>query len=148
MMLVSVSNTPDIIKGPMTVQTETQAATTTVEKKIVIDITNATTSKDINAITRAYFKKTPVLAEIARCESEFRQFSSAGVVLRGRVNSADVGVMQINEKYHLKTAQELGMDIYSLEGNMKYARHLYETQGVSPWKYSKDCWNDMSVAMK
>lgn len=87
-----------------------------------------------------YFKEVPILAEVARCESEYRQFNSDGSVLRGIQNRQDVGVMQINEKYHLSTSQKLGINIYTLEGNMAYATYLYETQGTRPWEYSSKCW--------
>jgi len=87
-----------------------------------------------------YFEDIPIMAEIAFCESGTRQFIADGSVLRGRVNSADVGVMQINEKYHAATAIKLGINIYSLEGNMAYGRYLYETQGTRPWNYSSHCW--------
>ena len=109
-------------------------------KTEVVDIKSATSSADIKLITKEYFKKTPVMAEIARCESTYNQFSSNGNVLRGKVNSADVGVMQINEKYHLKRSQELGMDIHTLEGNLAYGKYLYEEQGSRPWNASKPCW--------
>ncbi|HMP67164.1 MAG TPA: hypothetical protein PKA60_00235 [Candidatus Paceibacterota bacterium] len=81
------------------------------------------------------------MIEIARCESGFRHSDSTGSVLRGRVNPADVGVMQINEKYHADTAIRLGYNIYSIEGNMAYAQYLYDTQGTRPWVHSSKCWN-------
>jgi len=87
------------------------------------------------------FKDAPILIEVARCESQFRQFNSDGQVLRGLVNRSDVGVMQINEKYHAASAIKHNYDIYSLEGNLGYARYLYETQGTKPWTHSKKCWN-------
>ena len=105
-----------------------------------LDIKSATSSEDIKLITKEYFKDTPVLAEIARCESTYRQFSEKGNVLRGKVNSADVGVMQINEKYHLKRSQELGLDIHTLEGNLAYGKFLYKEQGSRPWNASRPCW--------
>lgn len=89
---------------------------------------------------KEYFKEVPILAEVARCESEYRQFNSDGSVLRGDHNKQDVGVMQINEKYHLSTSQKLGLNIHTLEGNMAYAKYLYETQGTRPWEYSSKCW--------
>jgi hypothetical protein len=49
-------------------------------------------------------------------------------------------VMQINEKYHLETSRELGFNIHTLEGNMAYARYLYEKQGARPWLASSHCW--------
>jgi hypothetical protein len=92
------------------------------------------------AQVKAYFEETPILAEIAFCESRFRHFDKNGNVLRGVQNSQDVGVMQINEKYHLDTAQKLGLNIYTLEGNMAYGKYLYDTQGTRPWNYSSHCW--------
>jgi len=92
------------------------------------------------AQVKAYFEETPILAEIAFCESRLRQFDENGNVLRGVQNSQDVGVMQINEKYHLETAQKLGLNLYTLEGNMAYGKYLYDTQGTKPWNYSSHCW--------
>lgn len=104
--------------------------------------------KTTEEIVDEYFKDTPILSKIAFCESRYRQFNEQGDVLRGMVNSYDVGVMQINEHYHLKDAQELGLNIHSLEGNLAYARDLYERQGVAPWVHSSKCWNkNGSIAM-
>lgn len=154
-MLVTAINTPNIIQSPVIQQSanilsETQRegveeiATTT--PVAVIDIKTATTTEDIKRITKEYFKDTPVLAEIARCESTYRQFGPEGTILRGKVNSADVGVLQINEKYHSARSKELGMDIHTLEGNLKYGALLYKEQGSRPWNASKPCWGSATVA--
>jgi hypothetical protein len=108
----------------------------------------STDRKAIEQYVRENFADTPVLAEIARCESEFRQFDKNGQVVRGRVDNADVGVMQINERYHLEIANKLGMNIHTIEGNMAYARYLYDKSGSAPWNASKPCWGKMIVAMK
>jgi hypothetical protein len=92
-------------------------------------------------LVEEYFSDMPVLVDVAYCESKFTQYNRDGSVLRGRVNPADVGVMQINEKYHAVTAVRLGYNIYSLEGNMAYARYLYENYGTDPWVHSSKCWN-------
>ncbi len=89
---------------------------------------------------REYFSDIPILVEIARCESTFRHTDSDGNVLRGLVDNSDLGVMQINKRYHAARARELGIDIYTREGNMEYARYLYEKQGVQPWNASRPCW--------
>lgn len=97
-----------------------------------------------------YFKDDPVLAEIAKCESTYKQFKRNGhVVIRGLVNSYDVGVMQINEKYHAERAERLGFNIYTLDGNMAYAKWLYDKEGVKPWMSSSKCWKkaDNEVAI-
>lgn len=82
----------------------------------------------------------PVLGAIATCESNNTQFNDNGTVYRGKVNPKDVGVMQINERYHLKRSKQLGYNIYTLEGNLAYAKELYQEQGVAPWSASAFCW--------
>lgn len=86
------------------------------------------------------FPNDPVMVRIAGCESNFRQFSN-GAVLRGKVNSKDVGIFQVNEMYHLETSKRLGFDIHTIEGNIAYAKHLYNTAGTTPWNWSKGCWS-------
>ena len=80
------------------------------------------------------------MAEIAKCESTFRQYDSKGEVIKGIVNKSDVGVMQINKYYHLKQAEKLGYDLHTIEGNMAYAKALYEREGTKPWNASSKCW--------
>lgn len=94
---------------------------------------------------RQYFKDIPIMIQIARCESTFRHLDDDGEIHRGRVNNADVGVMQINEFYHLDTAIEKNYDIHTIEGNTAYARDLYERQGTRPWNSSKPCWGKYLV---
>ena len=92
------------------------------------------------AAVRAYFDDIPVMVAVARCESTFRHTLSDGSVLRGRVDSADTGVMQINKRYHEDRADQLGLDLDNLYDNMAYARYLYEKQGTQPWNASRPCW--------
>lgn len=95
---------------------------------------------------RAYFHDVPVMIEIARCESTFRHELADGSVLRGKVDQADTGVMQINKRYHQSTATAMELNLDVLEDNMAYARHLYETQGTRPWNSSSPCWNKTLAA--
>jgi len=87
-----------------------------------------------------YFADIPIMIQVARCESTFRQLGKDGEVHRGRVNNKDVGVMQINEYYHLDTSKKKDYNIYTIEGNTAYARDLYEREGTRPWNSSKPCW--------
>lgn len=80
------------------------------------------------------------LLEIARCESHYRQYDDNGDVLRGNHNPRDVGIFQINERFHLEKSQELGYDIYTAEGNIRYAIWLSEKEGIGHWSASKPCW--------
>lgn len=96
--------------------------------------------KSVEEYVREQFKDAPVMIDIARCESRFRQFDSHGKVLKNPTSSA-MGVFQIMASLHAEGAKKnLGHDIYSLEGNAAYARHLYEKQGTKPWNASKHCW--------
>ena len=89
---------------------------------------------------RDYFAETPVLAEIARCESNFRQVGKDGQVLRGTVDRSDVGLMQVNEYYHGQKAEDLGFDLTTVNGNLAYAKYLYDKEGTTPWNASGKCW--------
>lgn len=94
----------------------------------------------MGAYVREYYSDDPILADIAWCESRNRQVNPDGTVYRGKVNPDDIGVMQINSDYHEATATDMGLDIYSLSGNLQYAKYLYEKQGTKPWNSSKPCW--------
>lgn len=94
----------------------------------------------LESYVRAYFTETPVLAEIARCESRFRQVNKDGTILRGEVNKSDVGLMQVNEYYHGERAEDLGFDLLTVNGNLAYAKYLYEKEGTAPWNASAKCW--------
>lgn len=96
---------------------------------------------DTEAIVREYFSDIPVMIQVARCESTFRHTLADGTVLRGRIDSRDTGVMQINTGYHGVTAAELGLDLKNIYDNMAYARDLYEKQGTQPWSASAPCWS-------
>lgn len=96
--------------------------------------------QDTEAIVREYFKDIPIMIQVARCESTFRHTLADGTVLRGFVDNDDIGVMQINKRYHLATAIAMGLDLENVHDNMAYARHLYERQGTQPWSASRPCW--------
>ena len=102
---------------------------------------------DTETAVRTYFSDIPVMIQIARCESTFRHTLNDGTVLRGRVDPADTGVMQINKRYHGAKAVELGLNLDEMYDNMEFARDLYERQGTQPWSASKPCWSP-SLAMK
>lgn len=83
---------------------------------------------------------TGELRRICQCESGLRQYGSDGKVLRGVVNPDDVGICQINLKYHQKKALELGEDLFTEAGNIRYAQWLYRQEGSRPWSWSRGCW--------
>ncbi|MBP6923977.1 MAG: hypothetical protein KBC62_01215 [Candidatus Pacebacteria bacterium] len=96
---------------------------------------------EVEKKVREYFKDTPQMIEIARCESKFRQFTDAGNVLRGGSGGGMIGVFQFYESIHAPAAQTLGFDLATLEGNLGYAKHVHKTQGTAPWNSAKYCWD-------
>lgn len=88
------------------------------------------------------FGTSTVMARIAFCESTDRQFYDDGEVLKGEKDSDDRGLFQINQVYHLKESESLIMDTATVDGNIEYAKFLYQTQGTAPWKASSKCWKD------
>ncbi len=118
--------------------TTAPGATTRLEEKATSTIT---TSKELEKKVKAYFKDDPILVDIARCESRFRQLDSNGNILRGLINKGDLGIMQINEYYHADKAAKLGYNLKTVDGNLAYAKYLYNKEGVQPWISSSKCWN-------
>jgi len=88
----------------------------------------------VESRVREYFGDIPIMIEIARCESNFRQFTDSGSVLRGGAGGGMVGVFQFFGNIHANAAIGLGFDINTLEGNLGYARNLYQISGTTPWK--------------
>lgn len=115
----------------------------TVTKEVASDskTTGNGSSNDVEKVVREYFADVPVMIQVARCESTFRHTLADGSVLRGKVDSRDVGVMQINTGYHAIEAKKLNLDLLDINDNMAYARHLYEKKGTQPWNSSSNCWN-------
>ncbi len=91
---------------------------------------------EVEALVRAAFADAPAMIAVAKCESGFRQFSAPGVVLRGGTAKGYIGIFQISEQLHAATAKAAGMDITTIEGNLAYARQLYNKSGLIPWR---DC---------
>ncbi|MDP2651234.1 MAG: hypothetical protein Q8O98_01435 [bacterium] len=98
-----------------------------------------TDSKNVKQFITDYFADIPIMAKVAACESRNRHYV-AGQILKGKQNTYDRGVMQINILYHGKTAEELKLDLHNIDDNVAYARYLYEKQGVKPWMSSSKCW--------
>lgn len=100
---------------------------------------NTLTEKDV----RNFFKDTPVMIEIARCESNFRQYTDNGNPLR---SSGMIGVFQFYESIHAPGAKALGFDLTTTSGNLSYAKHIYNTEGTRPWNGSRFCWESVAAS--
>ena len=128
--------------------TSTAPVSTSTPQVVSVTKVESELKKTTEDLVREYFADIPIMVQIAKCESRFTQFDKDGSIHRGRINPADVGTFQVNEYYHLKESKKLNMDIYTIEGNLKYARHLYESEGVDPWSASSPCWGKYTEVAK
>lgn len=123
----------------------TTASTTPVVATASAQSVSVPASQSVEEYVREYFKDAPVMIEIARCESRFRQFDSKGNVLKNPTSTA-MGAFQIMASLHAGSAQKnLGLNVYDLEGNAAYARYLYEKNGTRDWNASKHCWGKSQI---
>ncbi|HEX9503228.1 MAG TPA: peptidoglycan-binding domain-containing protein [Patescibacteria group bacterium] len=87
----------------------------------------------VEGAVRFYFADVPAMADIARCETGFRQYNPDGSALHD-ASGTYVGIFQISERIHTAKAKSLGFDISTIDGNLGYARYLYNSSGTGPWK--------------
>lgn len=114
-----------VVSQTSSVEAAENTSTTTAE-------TDTSISKTVEERVREYFADTPVMIDIARCESSFRQFNDSGSVLRGGGRDY-IGIFQISDSVHSDRAKVLGFDLATVEGNLGYAKYLYQQSGSSPW---------------
>lgn len=134
------SQTTTIVNEKNSVSVATVANTDTDGSLATIKANLNNKNYNLDQKVKSFANDKPLMVEIAYCESRFRQFEKDGSVLRGIQNNKDVGLFQINEYYHLERSKKLGYDIHSVEGNMAYARFLFNEQGPTPWNSSSPCW--------
>jgi len=86
----------------------------------------------------------PILRRICKAESGGKHFDKSGKVTshKNKDGTTDYGICQINS-IHIEAAKKLGFDIMLEQDNLKFARHLFFTQGSVPWRasaYGKNGW--------
>ncbi len=92
----------------------------------------------IRGVLESEFGADSPMVDVAWCESRFRQFDTPNHVLRGEITPADIGLFQVNAEYHYKFLRPY--NVYSLQGNILYAKFLYTKNGLRDWTASKSCW--------
>lgn len=108
--------------GVFTATTSTSSSTLTLPDRVAVE-----------KRVREYFADTPVMIDIAKCESSFRQFADSGAVFKGGNAGGMIGIFQFFDAIHSVPALVLGFDINTVEGNIGYAKELYKSSGSSPW---------------
>ncbi len=105
----------------------------TVSSLFLLSFRGAAAQTATEARIREYFWDIPAMVAIAKCETNFTQYTAGGTAYYNATRTY-IGAFQIAEKIHSSRAKSMGYNIATLEGNMKYARYLYINQGTAPWK--------------
>ena len=104
-----------------------------------------------NRVTGIQWVGYGLLKHIASCESwgdpdkEPREFLPDGSVLRGYPNPDDVGLAQINIPTWGAKARQLGLDLFTYDGNLAMAKWIFDHYGSKPWVYSEGCWGKYQI---
>jgi hypothetical protein len=114
------------------------------ETHYAVDPTNpAVDSAYVKRRVHEYFADIPEMIDVCECESEFRQYREDGTLLVSRwINpktkrrgSSATGVCQITYMNHYaEWSKSPDTDITTLEGNLAFARKLYERNGTRDWE--------------
>lgn len=92
--------------------------------------------ENVKNLILSVFPDAPIMVQVCKGESGLRHWKNDGSVVRGIVDPDDTGLCQINKRYWKKEAEKLGLDFEnSIEDNVKMARHIYDTQGITAWVY-------------
>ncbi|MCX6703497.1 MAG: hypothetical protein NTV02_02300 [Candidatus Zambryskibacteria bacterium] len=120
-------------KGLLNSTTTTTKPIVTIEKKPCIE-DDPQHGPDKEKAIKA-LKDYPVLFALACRESRFNQMDPKNPtkVLRGKENPDDTGIMQINRHIHKDLIKEKGVDIDTFEGNIAFAKFLYDDKGIDHW---------------
>lgn len=89
-------------------------------------------------ITRTFGDDAPVMTEIARCESTMRQYDPETHTALIHP-TGDVGLFGINP-VHFDELAKLAISPYTLEGNIRAAKLLYDRRRFGDWYMSVKCW--------
>ncbi len=105
-------------------------------KTLIADNTNLIKEQNAMAEEIAGSRDTArVLQAIIQCESGF----DPKALNKNSKHSLDIGLFQINTRWHQATAKKMGLNIYDTADNVKYGLYLFEKEGIHPWKASKKC---------
>ncbi len=79
---------------------------------------------------------------IANCESTgLLHRLPDGSLLPNKKGSSARGVFQVLMSVHAEEMQRMELDPNDDDDYTTYVRHIRNTQGLSAWKESSDCWN-------
>lgn len=123
---IEASNVETVTETPVTAEPKV------VQIKVVTNWTPERIAQEIDKV----FPDAPIMHDVMRCESggDIEAYNPTN-------NSHDNGLFQISDLYHGKRVRSLGLDVGDPADNIRFARILYDEQGLQPWSASKHCWS-------
>lgn len=91
-------------------------------------------------LKRHFGANAPIMEAIMKCESGGNQFEEDGSVLISKLGTDDRGLFQIHVPIWGEDIKKIGVDIHTIEGNIIFAKHILEKQGLTAWNPSSKCW--------
>lgn len=104
-----------------------------------------------HGVTADEKKKWALLRDVIACES-----ASRWIIVEVPGIGWDSGPCQIQTKYHVVPAAQMGWDLFQPNENMLYCIYLFEQyypvmqygNGWNPWKATQPCWKDRQEIRK
>lgn len=110
--------------------------TTQTKKEVKIEVVYNWTPERIEKEVARVFPDAPIMLKVMRCEGgyDIDAYNATN-------NSHDKGLFQVSTKYHGEEVKRLGLDMNDPIDNLKFARILYDRNGLGDWQASKKCWS-------
>jgi len=106
------------------------------KKEVKIEVVYNWTPERIERHVLEVFSDAPIMLKVMKCEGGYK--TDAYNPTNG---SGDKGLFQVSTKYHGHRTKKLGLDMNNPVDNVKFARMLYDEQGLAPWSASRHCWS-------
>lgn len=96
--------------------------------------------KQVEELIAEFFpNNTKTMTAIAKCESGLVH-KVKGKLLPNKDGGTASGSFQVLMRIHKSEMIKMGLNPLNDDDYMTYVKHLYQTQGLSPWAESKKCW--------
>lgn len=100
-----------------------------------------TLESEVKRLSVKYKVEEKTILAVIKCESEL--YGSAinhNLDKDGNVWSTDWGYLQINDYFHKKPMDKLGLDITNPFDSLEYGVMMMSRDGLGAWKASRTCW--------
>jgi hypothetical protein len=105
-------------------------------KEVRIEVVYNWTPERIEKEVMKVFPDAPIMLKVMKCEGGYDIDAH-----NPTNNSHDRGLFQVSTKYHGAEVKRLGLDMNDPIDNLKFARILYDRNGLGDWQASKHCWS-------